>query len=129
MRSNLLRLFAAAVLVALFASGGARANNVYGTIRGTVTDPSGSVIAGASVTATNMATGVSTTTTSGANGAYEFLQLPAPTSYTVHASLSGFRTFQARDISLDLNQIYVLNVTLEVGTVTQQITVEANAAQ
>src|SRR5271169_3725049 len=115
MRSNLLRLFAGTMLAALVASGGARADNVYGSIRGTVTDPSGALIAGATVTAANVATGVSRTTTSGANGAYEFLQLSAPASYTVQVSLTGFRTFQARDISLDLNQIYVLNVSLEVG--------------
>jgi Carboxypeptidase regulatory-like domain len=129
MRSNLLRLFVSTVLAALFASGCALADNVYGSIRGSVTDPSGALIAGASISATNTATGLSSAATSGANGAYEFLQLPAPASYTVQVSLTGFRTFQARDISLDLNQIYVLNVSLEVGGVTQQITVEANATQ
>src|SRR5215472_1951033 len=113
MRTHLLRLFGGAVLVALVASGGARADNVYGSIRGAVTDPSGALVAGASITATNVATGLSNTATSGANGAYEFPQLPAPASYTVQVSMNGFRTLQARDISLNLNQIYVLNVTLE----------------
>jgi hypothetical protein len=117
------------MLAAMFASGSTRADNVYGSVRGTVADASGGVIADAKVTATNVATGLSTTVTSGVDGSYEFLQLPAPANYTVKAEQTGFRTFEAQGIPLQLNQIYVLHVTLEVGSVTQQVTVEANPAQ
>ncbi|HEY6293825.1 MAG TPA: carboxypeptidase-like regulatory domain-containing protein [Terriglobia bacterium] len=128
MRSSLFRFLFGAILAAAFSTSVAHAD-VYARIRGSVTDASGAVIAGAQVTATNVATGVSTTVASGADGNYEFLQLPAPGNYVVRARQSGFRPFQAQDISLELNQIYVQNITLEIGAVTQQVTVEANAAQ
>jgi hypothetical protein len=105
------------------------ADNVYGKIRGIVTDPTGAVIAGAKVMATNTATGISSTVTSGADGSYEFLQLAAPATYSVKVEQAGFRAFEARNLSLSLDQVYVLNVKMEVGAVSQQVTVEAAPAQ
>ena len=128
MRSSLLRFLFGAILVASFGARVAPAD-VYARIRGTVTDASGAVVAGAQITATNVATGVATTVASGADGSYEFLQLAAPATYLVSAKQSGFRPFLAQDIPLELNQIYVLNITLEVGAVTQEVTVQANASQ
>ena len=107
----------------------ARADNVYGKIRGTVTDPTGGVIPGAKVTATNTATGVSSTVTSATDGSYEFLQLAAPATYNVRVEQAGFRPFEAQNLNLSLDQIYVLNIKMEVGRVSQQITVEAAPAQ
>ena len=130
MRSSTFRLLLSVVLLAyLWAADAALSDNIYGSIRGSVTDASGAVIAGATVTAINDATGVSSIVTSGAEGNYEFLRLPAPANYTLRADLKGFRPFEARNLSLELNQIFVLNVTLEVGTVRQQVTVEAAATQ
>ncbi|HEV2177002.1 MAG TPA: carboxypeptidase regulatory-like domain-containing protein [Terriglobia bacterium] len=116
-------------LFGLLSAGAALADNVYGSIRGTVTDPSGAVVAGVKVTATNVATGVAATVTSNAAGDYAFVQLPAPGNYDVTAEIAGFETYQAHHIPLQLNQIYVLNLKMEVGTTTQEVTVEANAAQ
>jgi hypothetical protein len=66
-----------ATLLALFCSISVLAQTVTGSIRGTVTDPSGAIIAGAKVVATNAATGVSTTATTNSSGEYSirFLQI------------------------------------------------------
>ena len=115
--------------MALFAVGSARAVDVYGQIRGIVTDATGAAMVGVHLTATNVDTGVNYTATSGADGNYLFVQLPAPGTYNVKAEQSGFRTFAAEAIPLSLNQIYVENVRMEVGTVAQQVTVEAAPLQ
>ena len=101
-------------LVGFFAATPGLADNVYGKIRGTVTDPTGAVIAGAKITATNTATGISTTVTSKADGGYEFLDLAAPATYTVRVEQAGFRAFEAQGISLSLDQVYELNAKMEV---------------
>jgi Carboxypeptidase regulatory-like domain len=129
MKGRVLRLVVAAAFAAAFSANWAHADNIYGSIRGTVTDPSGAVAGGVQVTATNVATGVDFKVTTKSNGIYEFLQLQAPGTYDVKAELTGFRIYQASGISLNLNQTYTLNITMEVGTVTQQVTVEAAATQ
>jgi hypothetical protein len=103
-------------------------DNLYASIRGTVTDPSGAVVAGAKLTATNVATGISYNATSTDSGAFSFLQLPIG-DYSVRVEKSGFKTFTEGRIHLDLDQIFSLKVTLEVGTTSETITVEANPAQ
>ncbi len=120
---------AVAVAINLGFSPRVRAQQIGGSIRGTVTDPSGAVIPGVKMTATNVATGVLTVTTTGANGVYEFLDLPAPGNYNVTAEHQGFKTFSARRISLGVSQIYVLHVEMQLGRVTQQVTVEAAPVQ
>ena len=130
MRSfSILRLTVFTLALATLAPGTVKADDVYGRIRGAVTDPSGAVIGGATITATNVETGISRTVESGSDGSYEFLQLAAPATYRVTATQTGFSTFEAQNIHLELDQIYVLNPTLRLGTVNQKITVESNAAQ
>jgi len=130
MRSSLIiRLTVFTLALATLAPRPVKADDVYGRIRGTVTDPSGAVIGGAKVTATNVDTGISRSVQSGSDGSYEFLQLTAPATYKVTVSQTGFSTFEAQNIRLALDQIYVLNLTLQVGTVNQRITVEAAPAQ
>ena len=123
-----LRVLAGALLAVGFATSSARAD-VYGKIRGTVTDSTGAVVPAAKVTATNTATGLTYSVNSGPDGTYEFLQLPAPAVYNVQAEHSGFRTFDTSGLALQLNQIYVLDIRMEVGTVTQTVTVEATTTQ
>jgi len=129
MRVSLRSIFCAALLAVSFAAVGARAVDVYAQIRGTVTDATGAAMAGVHLTATNVDTGVNYTATSGADGNYLFVQLPAPGTYDVKAEQTGFRRFAAEAIPLSLNQTYVQNVRMEVGTVTQQVTVEAAPLQ
>jgi hypothetical protein len=113
----------------MLGAGRTKADDVYGRIRGTVTDTSGAVIAGARITATNTDTGISKSVDSAPDGSYEFLQLAAPATYNVTVAQAGFRTFEVQDIHLALNQVYVFNPTLQVGAVSQRVTVEANVAQ
>ncbi|HEY6922966.1 MAG TPA: carboxypeptidase-like regulatory domain-containing protein, partial [Steroidobacteraceae bacterium] len=123
------KLLGLVVLIGLLSTSPARADEVYGTVRGVVTDPSGAVIAGVKVTATNVDTGVQKTVTSGPDGSYEIVQLPAPATYRVTAKQAGFKAFVAQDLQLGLNQIYVLDISIEVGGVTQEVTVKAAPAQ
>ena len=73
-------------LFCLLGANVARAD-VYGRIRGTVTDPTGAVVPKAKIVALNTATGVPTETTSGSDGDYEFLQLAAPAIYSLTAEV------------------------------------------
>jgi len=106
----------------------ASADNLYASIRGTVTDPTGAVISGAKLTATNSATGLRYNTTSSSSGTFSFLQLPIG-DYSVKAEQTGFKAYQASGIHLDLDQIYNLSVKLALGAATEQIVVEANPIQ
>ena len=106
----------------------ANADNLYASIRGMVVDPSGAVVPDAKLTATNIATGISYKATSGKDGLFAFLQLPIG-DYSVRVEKSGFKGFSEGHIHLDLDQIFDLRVPMEVGTVSDTITVEANSAQ
>jgi hypothetical protein len=129
MRSSVLKTLCCVLAVALLAVRGARADNLYGEIRGTVGDPSGATIPDATVTATNEATGVVRTATTLSNGGFDLVNLLAPADYTIRVSKQGFREFVSTHVHLDVNQVYVANATLEVGATSQTITVEASAAQ
>src|SRR5580698_5490017 len=106
----------------------AHADNPYASIRGAVVDPSGAVVPDAKLTATNIATGLSYSTTSSQDGLFEFLQLPIG-DYSVKVERPGFKTLTERHIHLDLDQIFNLRAMMEVGAVSETITVEANPAQ
>src|SRR5258708_18918232 len=105
------------------------ADDLYGRIRGVVNDSSGGVVAGVQVTATNVDTGVAKTVTSGADGSFEFLQLAAPGNYSAQVERKGFKTYRVGAIHLKLNQIYVLNVALDIGAVTENVLVRADQAE
>jgi hypothetical protein len=106
----------------------ARADNLYASIRGTVTDPSGAVIASVKLNATNVSTGIVFTTETNSTGAFTFLQLPIG-DYTVKAEQTGFKVYEASGIHIDLNQVYNLTVKLSLGAATEQVVVEANPVQ
>ncbi|MGH9345541.1 MAG: carboxypeptidase regulatory-like domain-containing protein, partial [Terriglobia bacterium] len=117
------------LFLGLAASPQVRADNLYGSIRGVVTDASGAVITGATVKVTNTGTGISREVTSRADGSFEVLNLLVPATYNVTVEKSGFQEYISTGILLNVNQIYVVNAALEVGGATQQVTVKANAAQ
>lgn len=115
-------LFIALGALSLFAADVARAD-VYGRIQGRVTDPNGAIIPKAKVVVTNTLTGITTTTFSGQDGNYEFPQLAAPAIYNVSAESSGFKTVEVDGIHLELNQIFVENLQLELGSVAEKVAV------
>jgi hypothetical protein len=97
-----------------------------GALTGTVTDPSGAVVSGATVTATNLATGQSRQTATDANGLYKFSLLP-PGNYRVKFSASGFKTVEVPSIAVNVTETPVLNHSLEIGEQAQEVTVSTTA--
>ena len=97
-----------------------------GIITGTVTDPSGAVIAGASVAATNSATGVSTRTVSASGGNYTISLLRVGT-YDVTAEQTGFKKYVHSGITLEVGQTLSLDIQLQVGARTETVQVTAQA--
>src|SRR5207302_4194285 len=85
------------------------------------------VLPGAEITATQTATGVSRMTITNETGQYILPNLPVG-PYKLDAALPGFRTFQQTGIVLQVNTTPTINVTLEVGQVSEQVEVQANAA-
>jgi hypothetical protein len=96
-------------------------------ISGTVKDQSGAVLPGVEVTATQTDTGISRSTVTNETGSYILPNL-AVGPYRLEAALPGFRTFAQTGIVLQVNSNPVINPSLEVGQVTEQVEVQANAA-
>lgn len=94
-------------------------------LTGTVTDPTGAVIPGAQVTVIQQGTAVKRSATANASGQFNIPALP-PASYSVSVEAAGFKTF-TQNTTLLADQIRALEVRLEIGQTTQQVTVEASA--
>jgi hypothetical protein len=110
-------------IVALVAlTGHAFAQAGRGSISGLVADSSGAVIPGASVTATNMATGSKLSTRTTGAGLYTFVSMP-PGIYDVSATAKGFDTVVQKNVHVTVDQAASLNLSLRVGQVTQVVTV------
>src|SRR5688572_6459388 len=95
-------------------------------LTGTVADPTGALIPGVSVTVTALATNRTRTATTDEAGVYR-VPLLEPGLYRVRFSLTGFRTTEVSSINLAVTETAVLNRTLEIGALTEQVTVEAVA--
>jgi Carboxypeptidase regulatory-like domain/TonB dependent receptor-like, beta-barrel len=105
----------------------ASAQSGAGSIQGTVKDQTGAVIPGATITVTNHATNVKSTTKSNSVGFYQVPGLFTGT-YTVSATARGMKTYN-RIIDLLVGQSAVINPVMTAGEVTQQVTVSANTVQ
>lgn len=116
------------VLAALALSRTAALAQTTASIRGTVTDQSGAVVAGAKLTLTNAGTGVARTKTSTTDGSYLF-DLVQVGTYKLSVEKTGFTTFIQEGISLELNQNGRLDVSLKIGQETQTVEVTGNVAQ
>jgi len=98
-----------------------------GTITGSITDPTGAAIAGAKVQITNTGTNGLSEAISNAEGIYTAPLLP-PGSYGVHVEANGFKSFSQTGIILQIQQQAQVNVVLQVGAMTESITVQGDAA-
>lgn len=98
-----------------------------GQLNGMVADSSGGVIPGVTVFAVESGTGISRDTVTGANGRYQFAAL-RPTTYEIRAELAGFRTVRQTDVVLAANQNLTLNITLQLGDLSETVTVAGEAA-
>ncbi len=84
------------------------------TLSGVIRDPQGAVVPHASITATQVDTGLMRQTASGDSGDYTIRDLPAG-SYKVEASAPGFKTALLQSVSLQVNQTAQLDITLQIG--------------
>ncbi len=96
-------------------------------IRGVIQDSSGAAVAGASITLTQAATGAMRSTTSAADGSYALPDLSVGT-YDLEVMKSGFSKYVQKGIVLEVGVNPTINVALMVGAVTQEVTVQAEAA-
>ena len=117
-----------AVLVFVFFAPAARAQTQTGAISGTVTDPSGGAVPGASVTITNEATSVSEQTVTDASGRYTVPQLAIGT-YGVSVSKSGFQPEQHAGVALSVGASLIVDFALRVGNVSETVKVESEVSQ
>jgi hypothetical protein len=119
--SRLLSVF----FLALVAAGLAYAG-VTASISGTVTDASGAAIVGATVTATNVDTGIAETQQTNGQGYYSFQALPLG-KYMVDVEQKGFKKYRQTGLILDVNSALIVDVSLQVGQSTEKIEVSSSA--
>ncbi len=97
-----------------------------GTITGTISDPAGAVVAGAAVEAKNVATGAVYPAASSATGNYTIAQLPAG-NYELSVTVPGFKKYVRTGLQVEVAGTLRVDPTLEVGSATESVTVEAAA--
>ncbi|HJQ22565.1 MAG TPA: TonB-dependent receptor [Blastocatellia bacterium] len=124
-RFRSLRRLAASALLLLFVSLTASAQ-FKASIQGTVTDTSGAVVSGATVTVTNLETNKTQTTTTTDDGFYRVTGLP-PGRYTVTAELSGFKKAVIENVVVAAEEPRGVDLKLEAGQVSEAVTVTAGA--
>ncbi len=95
---------------------------------GSVVDPTGAIIPGATVTVKNAATGLERTTTANDDGVYQFIGLP-PGTYTVSASGEGFKKISISDVTLTVGQRVELKLPLEIGDIGTVVNVDVGDVQ
>jgi hypothetical protein len=100
---------------------------LYGSVVGTVKDPQGAHIPGVSVSVTNKETGLTREVTTDSQGSYNIVNV-LPGTYDVKISLQGFREFVRSDVPVTIGNISRVDVTLEVGTLTETVTVASEAS-
>ncbi len=114
------------VLVMLLVAFAASAQQITGNIRGTVSDPSGAVVQGASVTARQTETGLTRTATTDRGGNYVLLELPIG-HYRLEIAAKSFQKYVQEGISLNVNETATVPVRLAVGSESAHVQVEADA--
>ena len=125
-RRALVALLAVGMFLLSFAMD-AGAQQITGAIRGTVKDEQGAVVPGATVRATNGATGLSRSASTDSEGTYYIQYLPVGT-YSVEVEQAGFKKFVQQNLLLTVDQTQALNITLAVGAQTQTVTVTETPA-
>src|SRR5262245_37117189 len=97
-----------------------------GSISGTVKDSTGALVPNVRLTLTSTTTNAQITTQSNQQGEFQFLNLP-PTTYALVAEVQGFKKSSVGSVLVQVDQITHLDLTLEVGNITESIQVEAVA--
>src|SRR3984957_1381540 len=115
-------LILATMLIAVSAYG----QTFRGAINGTVTDPSGAVVPGASVKATDTATGIVLDTTTTSDGQFSFQDLPLG-SYKISVSVAGFSPATVEKVPVTAGSVYTLPVKMKIGSSATSVEVSAEA--
>lgn len=128
--SGLLLQFAVMGIFVLFAAGSAfsQAQVSAADLTGSVVDPNGAVIPGATVTARNMSTGITRQTTTGGDGTYRFIALP-PGEYEVTAEAATFKKVAISPVRLTVGQSAELRINMEVGGQDVTVTITGDAVE
>jgi Carboxypeptidase regulatory-like domain len=126
LRKNLVYSLSIGCALLLSLAGSANAQQVFGSIIGNVTDPSGSAVANAKVTITDVTKGTSFDVTTNDAGQYTKGQL-IPDVYKVTIEAPGFNKVVSNDITVQVDQASQFNAALQVGNVSQQVEVTAAA--
>jgi hypothetical protein len=121
-----LRTFMASCVMATCVAAAAHAQGTTSRVDGTVTDTTGAIIPGATVTLTNDQTGVSFETVTGATGNYAFEAVQVGT-YTITAQLQGFKKFVSSGNPVNIGTPTTINVTLAAGGLEESVEVRASS--
>src|ERR1700676_3027118 len=97
-----------------------------GTITGRVLDPTGGAVLSAKISVTNLDTGFKREATAASDGGYVFPLLPVGV-YVVAVEADGFRRFEQRGVEVRADESAAVPITLQVGSASQSVTVDANA--
>jgi trimeric autotransporter adhesin len=124
MRLRMMHVLATGILV-LAGSRAVSGQGFHGGVRGAAHDPGG-VVPGVEVTLTNQATNLKRTTLTNDRGEYVFSALE-PGTYTLKATLQGFKTIEQRDLRVGTQQFLVIDLAMEVGTLTESVTVKGES--
>src|SRR5271156_5804151 len=127
MKQTRLASFAGVVAVVLLGTLAAWAA-ITGSISGVVTDPSGAVVPGVTVVATSISTNVQSSATTDGKGFYNLPTLNVDT-YNLSTSQPGFRDYQQTGIKIDANSALRVDITMQLGTVTNTVSVKSDALQ
>ena len=119
-------ILSALLSLSLTAPAFAQSQGANGAIEGTVSDSSGGVLPGVTVTITNVDTGAERSVVTNEKGLYRAPLLPLG-KYRVVAELQGFKRFEQSGVTLSVGQTAVVSLTLGVGTVSETVTVIANS--
>src|SRR6202453_2517649 len=114
-------------LVALLTVSNVAAQQITGSIRGTVSDPSGAVVQAAAVTAKQIETGLTRLAVTDKQGEYVLVELPIG-HYELEVRAKGFQTYLQEGITLEVNESATVGIQLKLGSETQQVEVRADAS-
>jgi hypothetical protein len=123
---NIFYLLVVGILVCLAGTSYTAAQTVQGVVAGTVTDPSGGAVPDATVTLTNMETGIAQETKTDANGDFRFSLVP-PGRYELRAKTGNFAEFAQSGIVLEASRTVSVPVKLQLATTTTAVEVTSNA--
>jgi Carboxypeptidase regulatory-like domain/TonB dependent receptor-like, beta-barrel len=123
----LVSCLATSLTVMGYAARSASAQVLYGSIVGNLTDQTGAVIPGATVTVTNTSTGLSRQATTDAAGYYSIPNLQEGT-YDLSISATGFKTYTQRGVNVPINAVTRIDATIQVGALAEEVNVEGTTA-